>query len=195
LGPKYSFSVIDNESVDDNIYKKIVMDIISFEQNACSSPHVIFLETKEEVKEFACRLGDEFNIASKKYPKMNGNYAEILNSRGKYLLDKSKDIVCSKELDWTILINDKICLEEPVKSRTVFLKKINDIFEIVPLVSNKIQTVGYALSDKKRAVDFFDKLTYKGVSRCVGLGTMHEYDTPWDGLLFIHRLVRWTYYR
>ena len=48
FGPKYSFAVVDEKSVTPELCEKLVIDIITFEQSACSSPHVLFCETNGE---------------------------------------------------------------------------------------------------------------------------------------------------
>jgi hypothetical protein len=179
FGPKYSFAVVDEESIDDSLCNNLAMDIITFDQNACSSPHVIFCEGN----------GTEL---TKKYKKTEGNFANILNARGIYWLDPSKDIICSKTLDWTILVNKEVKLEEPIGSRTIFIKEVGDLLETTELITNKIQTIGIAIKNPEKKHDFCEKATFKGVSRCVDIGWMNNYDTPWDGIFFIHRLVRWT---
>ena len=152
--------------------------------------------TGETNGEFRKKLIDELRSAFKKicgkYKKPIGNYANILNARGLYYLDPKKDIVCSNSLDWTILMNDDVQLEEPIGARTIFVKNIDNIFDVIPLISNKIQTLGVAIKETEKRLKFCEQATFKGVSRCVDIGLMNNYDTPWDGILFINRLVRWT---
>jgi hypothetical protein len=197
FGPKYSFAVVDEESVTPALCRRLAIDIITFEQDACSSPHVVFCESKREdcwstAREVANKLAEAFRRISPRYAKARGGYAHILNARGLYLLDPEKEIVCSEELDWTILINDDLQLEEPVGSRTIYIKVIESLNDVIPLITNKIQTVGVALQDRQKRFDFCEKATRKGVARCVDIGTMNNYETPWDGILFINRLVRLT---
>lgn len=197
FGPKYSFAVIDEESLAPALCRRLAMDIITFEQDACSSPHVVFVESKRKdrwstAREVANELAEAFRQVSPKFAKPAGGYAHVLNARGIYWLDPEKDIVCAEELDWTILINDELQLEEPVGSRTVFIKVIDSVDKVIPLITHKTQTIGVALSDRGKRFSFCEKATRRGVARCVAPGAMNNYDTPWDGILFINRLVRWT---
>lgn len=197
FGPKYSFAVIDEESLTPALCRRLAMDIITFEQDACSSPHVVFYESKRKdrwsiAREVANELAEAFRQVTPKFVKPAGGYANVLNARGMYWLDPEKDILCSEELDWSILINEELQLEEPVGSRTVFIKVIDSVDDVIPLITHKIQTLGVALSDRKKQFSFCEKATRKGVARCVAPGAMNNYDTPWDGILFINRLVRWT---
>jgi len=197
FGPKYSFAVVDAESIDESLCHNLAMDIITFDQNACSSPHVIFCESSsrrngEGGKKLASYLADSFRELTKKYQKVEGNFTNILNARGIYWLDPSKDILCSNSLDWTILINTDVTLEEPIGFRTIFIKEVKDLLETTGLITNKIQTVGVAIKNAEKKMEFCEQATFKGVSRCVDIGWMNNYATPWDGIFFIHRLVRWT---
>lgn len=197
FGPKYSFAVVDEPSLSEALCRRLAMDVITFEQEACSSPQVLFVEGRGDDPRATARraaemLGAAFSELSEKYPKMSGNFSGILNTRGRYWLDPRRDIVCSPELDWTVLIDDNLELEEPVGSRTVFVKVVDDVLDIVPLITNKVQTLGIALRDDARHLRLCEKATRAGVARCVPIGVMNNYDTPWDGILFINRLVRWT---
>ena len=63
--------------------------------------------------------------------------------------------------------------------------------EVIPLLSPKIQTIGTAVADEQRREHFTTAAALKGVARCVSPGLMNLYDSPWDGMLPLHRLVRW----
>ena len=201
FGPKYSFGVFDKEFLEsEDITKELsraVMDIIVFDQSACSSPQVLFFEknNKYNIKQIADLIKKEFNTTAKRYPKNNQDYdtaARIINARGEYLLDENKDIVLAKALDWTVLINRDICLEGPIQSRTIFIKEINSINDIVPLITKKIQTVGIAIKNLEKTKVFCSRVTYRGVARCVKFGSMNNYESPWDGMLALSRLVRFV---
>ncbi|MEL6820855.1 MAG: acyl-CoA reductase [Calditrichota bacterium] len=200
FGPKYSFSVADEESMNEATCRRLALDVISFEQNACSSPHVLFVQTSNEAtmeaaRRVATKMAAAFQETSPKYPKQSNKYSAILNARGRYLLDPRKELIHSKELDWTILINKEIELEEPVGARTLFVKGVSSASELLPLITNKIQTVGVAFEEISDELQFCEQATRRGVARCVSIGTMNNYDAPWDGILYINRLVRWTAYR
>lgn len=201
FGPKYSFGIFDREfleaaEVEKNL-RNAMTDIIIFDQSACSSPQVLFFEKnkKLQLKKIAEMLAKEFEEASKKFPKGDMEAyttARIINARGEYLLDENKDVVSSKGADWTILVNNEISLEEPIQSRTIFVKEIDDLSQIVPLITRKIQTVGIAIKDVERTKDFCDKITQRGAARCIRFGSMNHYESPWDGMLVLSRLCRFV---
>jgi len=191
FGPKYSFMVIDEAGMNE-LALVIAKETLLFGQDACTSPHVIFCEhaSRGQLKAFAQRLGEAFGQLQKQLP---GNSQEVINYRTIYLLDPDKDIVCSKDLAWTILIDDNLRLEEPVKSTTLFLKQINSVRDVIPLITHKVQTVGISISDEQKLLEFSELATHQGAARCVSIGSMHDFEAPWDGMLSISRLVRWTY--
>ena len=50
-GPKYSYVIIDEKSLSENITsisQKIALDVSTFDQYACSSPHTVFIKTKDK---------------------------------------------------------------------------------------------------------------------------------------------------
>ena len=89
------------------------------------------------------------------------------------------------------MIDDHVQLEDPIQSRTVFIKPVDSIMDTAPLVTHKVQTVGCAVGDRQRLLEFADAVTYRGVARCVQPGQMNNYDSPWDGIYLLSRLVRW----
>ncbi|AGK98754.1 acyl-CoA reductase [Clostridium pasteurianum] len=198
FGPKYSFAVFDKAAVEsDRCYAymdKLVMDVILFRQKACSSPQVLFVEKSN------IALDDVVKILKKSFEKVGRRYknildeaqcARIINERGIYSLSLDKDICCSKGLEYTILINDDIKLEEPVGGNCIFVKQIDSIFDIDDLITHRIQTIGYAIEDKSKVLKFADIVTIYGVGRVVNIGSMNIYDSPWDGCFMINELVRW----
>jgi len=200
FGPKYSFAVFDKNALDsedlDKYVRNIATDSVIFEQSACSSPHVIFVETdKKGVISFAQKLATELKRLSKRIPKTDfdaGRGTLIINKRAEYALEIEKDVLAPKSNDWTILIDSNISLEEPVQSRTIFLKAIPNILQTIALVTRNVQTIGNGILDPKKAEEFAKGVMYRGIARVVPPGQMHIYDSPWDGILLLSRLVRWN---
>lgn len=198
FGPKYSFAVFDRDAVESDrcsaYMDKFVMDIALFEQKACSSPHVLFVEESNvSLKDIVKMLEGSFQKMGRRYKNTldESICADIINQRGIYSLSLDKDICCSKGLEYTILIDDKITLEKPVGGRCIFIKKINSIFDIKDLITRRIQTIGYAIGDKNKLFKFADMVTAVGVNRVVNVGSMNNYDSPWDGYFMINELVMW----
>ncbi|WMJ82382.1 acyl-CoA reductase [Clostridium sp. MB40-C1] len=199
FGPKYSFAVFDKEALEgqeiDKYLENLVMDIIAFDQKACSSPQVLFVEKSTmSIDMIAKKLACIFQKINRRYPNNNLEQyvsAKIINKRGEYGLSLEKSLYCSKGLDYTILLDDQIKLEEPVQGRTIFLKEVSSVFDVVNLITPRIQCVGIAFKNTNKTLEFSDEITKMGVDRVTKVGYMNLYDFPWDGSLVLNELVRW----
>jgi len=200
FGPKYSFAVFEKSAMESSNFSgtldAFVNDIISFDQKACSSPQVLFIEKSNlSIKEVASKLSKSIDKISKRYPKNKideATCAKIINKRGEYLLSLEKDIICGIGLQYTILIDNETNLEEPMQNRTIYLKEIEDILDVCKLITPRIQTIGIASQNNNKIIDFANTVSLKGVDRLVKVGFMNLYDSPWDGMLFMSELVKWT---
>ncbi|WP_027623880.1 acyl-CoA reductase [Clostridium lundense] len=199
FGPKYSFAVFDKDAIEsiqlEKYLENLVIDIIAFNQKACSSPHVLFLEKSSiSIEEVTQRLIKVFKKVTKRY-EVNflgeRTVADIINKRGEYALSLDKMLHCSKGFEYTILIDNEFKLEEPIGGRTIFLKEVDDVFEVEKLITSRVQTVGIAFKNEDRAINFAEKVTKIGVDRVVKVGYMNLYDSPWDGSFVISDMVRW----
>ena len=204
FGPKYSFSVFDTAAIESDKFtrylRSLASDIFLFDQAACTSPHVVFFEKGAlSIEAIGQALGEEMKKLANRFPKVDVDQfimTRIINARAEHALDPESTVICPVENDWTILINKKLQLEEPIESRTIFIKEIDAINEILPLITRKVQTIGCAVDDKAKLEAFADGATLRGVARCVNVGQMHLFDSPWDGMLVLSRLVNWvTLYR
>ncbi|WP_058952958.1 acyl-CoA reductase [Clostridium tyrobutyricum] len=198
FGPKYSFAVFDKDIIEsDECYAymdKLLVDIILFGQKACSSPQVLFVEKSNlALDDIVKILQTSFEKVGKRYKNIlnEAECSKIINERGIYSLSLNKDICCSKGLEYTILINDEIKLEEPLGGRCIFVKEIDSIFDVKDIITKRIQTVGYAIKDESKILKFADVVTKAGVDRVINVGNMNNYDSPWDGCFMINELVRW----
>lgn len=201
FGPKYSFSVMDESILASEDFEKYIRrftnDIVAFEQSACSSPHVFFVETQniELVTKLVAGFKKELDRMKSILPKQTISQltsTQIINKRAEYALAPDKKVICSKTNDWTILYDTAVQLEEPIQSRTIWIKPVKDLNLVLDLITKKIQTIGCAIGNEEKFYRFVDSATYKGVARCVAPGQMNIYDSPWDGVYLLQRLVNWA---
>lgn len=199
-GPKYSFCVFDHAFIESDLFEnsleKTAKDIASFNQMACSSPQVLFFEkSKYQLQHIGERLGGYFaNLPEdlRIQPTDPGILANIINIRAKYLLSDDKSVIASDDLSWTILIDNDLRLEEPIHGKCIFLKEVDSVDNVTELITRKIQALSVSILDPEKRENFALEATYCGVDRIVSPGTIHDYDLPWDGILPLSRLVRWT---
>jgi hypothetical protein len=200
FGPKYSFAVFDRSIMESSglskTFDSLAQDIISFDQNACSSPQILFIERSSlSLKEAGVLLSESLEKIAKRYPNNSisqSTLARILNKRGEYLLSTDKDIICNKDLQYTVLMDRNLSLEEPVNGRTIFLKEVEDILDVCKLITSRIQTIGIASEDNDKMRNFANRVSLRGVNRIVKVGCMSFFDSPWDGILLMNELVKWT---
>jgi hypothetical protein len=203
FGPKYSFAVFDRDYIESDGFKKaldaFVKDVAVFNQMACSSPHVLFLEKSryphETVVSWMSDAFERLPAALLNQEISSGLSANIINARARYLLSDGKNCVAPRDLGWTILIDRDVGLEEPIQGKCIFTKEIDTVDEIIPLVNHKIQAVSIGILDPKKREAFARQVTSRGADRIVVPGTMHDFILPWDGIMTLNRLVRWVILR
>jgi hypothetical protein len=199
FGPKYSFGAFDRAFIEgadfDKAIESAVMDVVEFNQMACSSPHVFFFErSKYSIGEIAGKVRAAFEKVPARLldqPTPPGTATRIINARAMHLLAFEKNALMSGDLRWTVLVNDDVALEEPVQGKCIFVKEVGDIAEVLDLITRKIQAISAGIADPGRKRAFARRAAYRGVDRIIPPGKMHDFDLPWDGIMSLNRLVRW----
>ncbi len=199
MGPKLSMSVVSKEAISDErrakkLARKIAVDASVFDQTGCASTHNVFVEAGGNItpEEFASYLADGMSKVSKQIPKGNMSpeeYAAIHSVRGIY--DFKGKVYGDVDSVWTVLFEEDRHLNSPVYSRVVFVKPINELNDVLEFISDDIQTIGLAVYGEK-AYDFAKKAAEKGAIRFPSPGKMLNFESPWDGMFIMDRLVRWN---
>ena len=195
FGPKYSYVILDEEATSkSDLALKLAFDISMFDQNACSSPHTIFIETKN--KEILNSFGEKLSIAMDKVNKLipkksisESKAMEIHEIRSEN--EFSGTVFSSKDTSWTVVISENDKLEKPCFSRVVFVKSISNATNLSTFNNKKIQTIGIVMNREKR-LKLIDTLSLHGGDRSPTMGDMSTYENPWDGMFVMDRLVRWV---
>lgn len=196
FGPKYSYGIVSKHDRENwkKIAGRIAFDVCTFDQYACSSPNVIYLEsaTQKSLQEFASELSFALDFVTKKFlPKKEKDIAknlEILTLRTKYAMISS--VLTSENLDWTVIIRHESELPTACRSRVVFVQPLRSWYDAFANNRNK-QSLGVS-PGVKRETKMLDQLTRKGIDRIVDFGDMTLFDSPWDGLFAVDRMVRWV---
>lgn len=200
FGPKYSLGVMDRATFENSAARSEALiafarQTVMFEQAACSSPQILFVEAANNDMEELGRLVEiAMQSACARSPKRiieQFTACQIIRARANYGLRPETSFRASDDLTYTILLERGAILREALQSRTLYVMIVDALEEIVPLLSQKIQTIGVAIANSKRRLDFVEAAALRGVARCVDPALMNVYDTPWDGLLPVNRLVRW----
>lgn len=198
FGPKTSFVVVGGEALASEasarqVAAMIARDTVALGQRGCNSPHTVFVErgAEQTPKAFAAVLGAELERATRNaMPDLGAKEAfEILGWRAEY--DMRGEAWYGDGVRWSVFYSEEDRgLAQACYGRSLFVRPVNNVFEVVPLCSVNTQTAGLALGARRLALA--EELTAQGVERCPEVGSMSLYDAPWDGMYPIDRMVRWV---
>jgi len=184
---------------------RIAYDVSTFDQFACISPQVYFLEEGGEVspKEFVPELSNAMKSLDKTLPpaRLNIEDAAVLRHMHssfelRELADEDVCIRANDNLGWTIVYEP---LQELVSSplhrfiRIVPLKNLKDLATYLEPLKGYMQNAGLEVAEERRPA-LFNLLASLGVSRICPAGKMPTPSMMWhhDGLPCIGEMVRWT---
>ena len=200
---KFSISIFNSNYFKNISRKKIKLLIKNFyndtfilDQNACSSPHIIFWQgtnTDKAQKIFWDNLElyvvnnykYTSEVFSKKYKIYNQYLFDLKNCTSK--LSKHQ-VIYRIELS---KINNSNKIENfRGFSGLFFEKKINQLDELNNIINEKIQTITYFGFKKKFLNEFIENNNLTGVDRVVPVGMALDLDFKWDGYNIMERLTR-----
>jgi len=199
MGPKLSFSVVGKEVLSDErnarkLARRIAVDASVFDQTGCASTHNVFVEKggAVETEQFASIIAKAMAKVAGQIPKGQMSpeeFAAIHSARGVY--DFKGKVYGDEESIWTVLYSDMSELNKPVYSRVLFVHPIDKIDDAAKYVNEDIQTIGLAAEGEK-AISFATKAAERGAVRFPTCGKMLNFESPWDGMFIMDRLVRWN---
>jgi hypothetical protein len=194
-----------NQDNGTSLAKRIAYDVSTFDQFACISPQIYFLEEGGQLspKEFVSVLADAMNNLEKVFPparlsvedaaviKHLQNTCELREIGGENI-----KIQAGKNLSWTIVYDP---VQEFVSSplhrfiRLVPLKDLNDIINFLSPLKGYMQNAGLEVGDARKSA-MLNLLAGLGVSRICPPGKMPTPSMMWhhDGLPCLGEMVRWT---
>lgn len=200
-GPKISFEVVDENVTFEDI-KGIALDMSLWEQRACLSPRIIFLNNKVDKDEFLDNLNTCIKGITEIFPK---EYYDAFSSiktmqDRQFILLRNMDkkdfkMYSSKNSDYTIIYSDAPPTNKEINmcfNRFIFVCQYSSKEEILNYIDENLlgylQTMGYNGED----FDFVESVSLKGVSIITkpGYMAMHEPGTSHDG---IYNLREMTY--
>ncbi|HXP87593.1 MAG TPA: acyl-CoA reductase [Bryobacteraceae bacterium] len=198
FGPKTSFVVVGAEKLADQagarqIASLVARDTVALGQRGCNSPHTIFVERGGAVapSAFAALLAEELGRLAASAPAdvAAQESFQILSWRAEY--DMRGEAWYDGGVHWTVLYSDEDRgLATPCYGRTLFVRPVDDAFEVAALCSINTQTAGLALGERR--LQLAEAITARGVERCPEVGRMSLYEAPWDGMYPMDRMVRWV---
>ena len=199
---RYSIALIGAKKYLEYPNKKIISmwfynDTYLFDQNACTSPNIIFWHgEKEDVQKARKLFWNELeNILDEKgylsqpmisMDKLVNFYSQALHN------DNIRLNIRSKNRIWTVENKALPNTIEKFKCSGGYFNEIfiNDLSEISKIVNRKYQTLGYFGINKKSIISFFKNSNLSGIDRVVPLGRTMDFSLTWDGYNLIETLSR-----
>ena len=203
FGPRISIAFIDkgvveNKSERRKVCRRLARDMWQFDQMACSSPQVLFVEDGASMEELIEGLKEAFIEENLVHPRPDIDpslTADITVARAEWLIsDPRHKAAYPNGPNWTILVGDSVELPDPVQGKTLFVQQIPDLMEAALRLDGNVQTLGLALADAEKERRLVDVACRQGVDRAVKLGRMHVFDSPWDGRELVKPMVRMVRY-
>lgn len=197
-GPKTSFMVIAKENISTEkeikrLLRRAATDVSVFDQMACASPHTIFIENGGSItpQEFAQRLAGALDKTLLIIPRgeidaASASAIQTARAVGGFL----GECWCGKNGSWTVLYDEQCALATPVYGRTVTVRGVDSINDAAALVKPGIQTIGLAATGDKE-LEFASLAAQNGALRFPEIGKMTHFDSKWDGISVVDRLIKW----
>lgn len=201
FGPRISVAAMDAASWSDPqareaLCRRVARDVWQFDQQACSSPQVLFLENQngEPVGDFVAALRTAFEAENRVHPRETiegGLTSAICQARAGWLLQaETNSAVFPSTPDWTILVGHGPELPQPTQGKTLAVMEVPDLLDALARLDGNVQTLGLAIADSKREAAIASLAASRGIDRIVPLGRMHVFGSPWDGSDVIRIMVR-----
>ncbi len=201
FGPRLSVAAMDADvwkgGPDRSSWcRRLARDVWQFEQQACSSPQVLFLERAPagDALEFVAELRRAFEQENRAHPRRDlhpGMTSAICLARASWLLgDITHAASFPATPDWTILLGSGTGIPKPAQGRTLNILLVDDLLDAISKFDGNVQTLGLAISDSGKEEALAKAAGRRGVDRIVKLGRMHVFGSPWDGVDLIRPMVR-----
>lgn len=201
-GAKISFEVIDKADDISKCTQAIAKDIVCWEQKACLSPRIVFINKNIDLEKFSEELSGNLREMTNSVPKVYfnaWNSVKTIQDRQYCLIkhglkENNAKLYASYNSDYTVILSKDMPDKEDINRcfyRFVFICPYSSDDEVYEYVKENIidylQTMGYSGDNEK----FIEKMTLLGVSIVTkpGYMTLHYPGTSHDG---IHNLYDMT---
>ncbi|MBU6428581.1 MAG: aldehyde dehydrogenase family protein, partial [Cyanobacteria bacterium REEB65] len=201
-GPKVSVGLVAREADLANSARAAAIDVSLWDQNACSSAQVIYVEGSDRVAPFVDALKSELSAFAVEYPpglRSMQERAEITKARESAKVDVAigrAELHVPGSQDWTIVVEADPTFKLSPLFRTVYIKPVADLADCAGHLAPYrayLQTVGLA-APADRILELADGLAAVGAIRVTELGGMGGgyAGEPHDGSMALQRLIKWV---
>tara|TARA_R110000868_G_scaffold117600_3_gene312227 strand:+ start:21249 stop:23468 length:2220 start_codon:yes stop_codon:yes gene_type:complete len=177
-GHRISFAYLSswqNEAAD------LAQAMIKYEQQACSSPQICYLENAsfDQAKEFAKSLALELSHYATSFPELDDStWAELSNFTQTHLAEsclKQKHVIEADDQSYRIVVDSDPIFEASVLNRTIFIKTIKkgEIAKVLAPHRRLLQSAGVS-KDYTSLMQTSEMLITAGVSRICPVSSMQD---------------------
>ena len=199
---RYSLCVINadtyvKEPAPEKIAAGFYDDTYLFDQNACTSPHLlVWLGTKENVAQSKNIFWNTLHaIVKERYnaiqpviavDKLTTFYAQAASS------EKIHKIVTDDNTIWRINLQELPDDIDAYRCKSGYFSEYHasSLLVLRGIINRKYQTLTYFGISKDELTDFIKKVTPSGIDRIVPIGRASEFSLTWDGFELITTLSR-----
>ena len=197
---RYSLCIINADKYihekSDRIVKGFYNDTYLFDQNACTSPHlIIWLGTNENVvvakRVFWSKLYELVKAGYHLQPynavdKLTTFYHQAIH------LDGIKKVDTPDNLIWRIELRDLPKDIDKFQCTGGYFSeyKASSLSELSTIITDKYQTLSWYGLKKEDLVNFVARLKPSGIDRIVPIGRTTDFSLTWDGFNLIETLSR-----
>ena len=194
-------SLIDSDLGDiNNLSENFYNDTLIMDQNACSSPRVIFwlddIDSDSQKNKFEIKKND-FIVSFEKLirAKYEQNEESIHFKLNQLLKDSGNDdykVPKKFSLNFTLIESNSFDSNRPMLNRFGYFYEVNlnEIYCLNAHLNKRIQTISYYGINKDQINALLNSNLNKGIDRIVPIGKAIDIDLQWDGIDFINELSR-----
>jgi len=203
-GHKISFAYFAKEHLNDReSMKKVAQDVSLLDQNACSSPQDLFVETSdfEELKRFAKRFAEVLKEVSKQMSRTTPSsaaQAEITTVVSIAKTEEAMDLTYveqAEDFSWSVIADRRKGLGVSPLYRTVLIKPLaaDEIISVLHPMKSYLQTAAL-IAPTERIVSLSRALFGSGCLRIREAGHMHDgyVGEPDDGVYALPSFMKKT---
>jgi hypothetical protein len=199
FNPRYGVSMIGKEAFKEDIggvVFKAATDTMIYNQKACASSQVHYLEASdEEIADYAERLVEilsQWDSEAPQFipPSKQGQIKRM--KRGKY--NQAEWVTNTEDGAFrsgvVIMPGEFDILDHPM-SRLVVIRQVNDLNDALKYLHQGVSTVG--VYPEERRIFLRDQISARGVSNVLPLGQCERLfpGAPHDGMIVLSQLVDW----
>jgi len=195
---RHSIAVIDADEylAADNkntIVQNFYNDTYYSDQNACTSPRIIFWQGKEKENAKADFWNRVHELVKEKYTLAPVQSVGKLNALYKVASQKEVKLIHSEDMFITRIevknVDDSL-MNYKYNSGFYFEKDIEDLSEIVPVCDVRCQTLSYFGVKEEDFRRFLENSRPFGIDRIVPMGKTMDFKLIWDGYDLIRQMSR-----